>query len=177
MGYFHTTLVLFKKKKDPKSFLENFHNSLKNIGITLEKDEHEIIVFNDSRTEEEKEPIELQELMTDEAVLHLVAAWKGLGMLSYRHPDFRFAFSINYLTWDDEAVDGFDIGFYGKELKTKEEEERHQDIILEIGKLVDYEYIVGDIGNTSNKYIDLRKDLNVIKKFIQKNSFEIDIRP
>lgn len=176
MGYFNLTLVLFKEKKHPKTFLVDFHKKLKTISIILEKDDYEIIVFNDSIQGEEKEPIELNESMTDEDVINLVCFWKGLGMLSYRHPNFRYAFSINYLTWDDKFIDGFDIGFYSSEFRTNEDDKNHRKIISEIGNLVEYECIVGDIGNVSNHYIDLKQDLTKIKEIIKNKTFDIDSR-
>jgi hypothetical protein len=175
MGYFDVTLVLLKTKKDPGSFLAEFHKELRIINVTLEKDENDII-FNDSITDEEKEPFELNESMTDDEVLDLLCSWKGLGLLSYRHPDLSLPFSINYLTWDDKNIDGFDIGLYGKEFRNEEDEERHKTFVTKIGSLVDFETIIGDIGNTSEKYINLRQDLSQVKEIIKHNTFDIDIR-
>jgi hypothetical protein len=175
MSYFDGTLVLLKEKQEPKSFMIDFHEKLKSIDVMLVKDEYEIIAFNDSRSEEEKEPIRLNESMTDEHIIDLVCSWKGLGLLSYRHPDFKFQLGVNYLTWDDKYIYGFEISFAGNDL-VYEGSDKQKDLIFKISKFIDYQYIVGDIGNTSKNYISMEKSLDEIKEHILNNSFKIDSR-
>lgn len=78
MSSFDMTFFLLKEKKKPKSFMIDFNEKLKSINVLLEKNDYEIIVFNDSRDEEEKEHIDLNESMTDEEIIDLVCSWKGL---------------------------------------------------------------------------------------------------
>ncbi|UKB82397.1 hypothetical protein LF887_15440 [Chryseobacterium sp. MEBOG06] len=174
MSYFNGTLLLLKEKKDPKLFILDFNEKLKSINVLLQKSDSEIVVFNDSRNEEEKEPIWLDKLMTDEDVINLVYSWKGLGLLTYRHPDFKFEMYINYLTWDDKYVDGFKVSFARKD--TVFEDDRHKELIAKISKFVDYEYVVGDVNEESQNYISMEESLDEIKQHILKNSFEIDSR-
>lgn len=174
MGYFNTTLVLLKKTETPEVFLLNFHEKLKAIGVILQKSNDEIIVFNDSCSGQEKEPFQLNESLSDIDIIHKMTEWKSLGLLSYRHPNFNFAFTINYLTWDDTFIYGFDIGFYSKEFKTTLDTIKHRDFITQISNVIDYEFIVGDIGNVSEDYIDLKQSLPAIKEIIKNKSFDID---
>lgn len=174
MSYFNGTLVLLKEKKEPKSFMLDLNEKLKSINVLLPKSDYEIIVFNDSRNEEEKDYIELDVSMTDEDVIDLVCSWKSLGTLGYRHPDFNFELGINYLTWDDKNVYGFKIFFARKD--TMFEDNRHEKLISKISEFVDYEYVVGDINEESENYIQMEESLEEIKEHILKNSFEIDSR-
>lgn len=175
MSYFDETLILLKEKKEPKLFIMDFNEKLKSIDVLLEKDEYEIIVFNDTRNEEEKEYVELEESMTDEQIVDLVCSWKGLGLLLYRHPDFRRQIGINYLTWDDQYIHGFEVSFSNKDLAF-EVTDKQKELILKIAQFIDYEYIVGDIGNVSKNYISMGKSLEEIKEHIMNHSFTIDSR-
>lgn len=49
MGSYNTTLVLFKEKQDPKTFLSDFHKKIKDMNVVLEKSDYHRIVFNDKR--------------------------------------------------------------------------------------------------------------------------------
>ncbi len=89
-----------------------------------------------------------------------------MGLLSYRHPDFNFPISINYLSWDDCHIQGFDIGFYGAEFKNSESSEKQQNLIKSIKELDNFEAVVGDIGNSSVDYINLHLPLSEIKEQI-----------
>jgi hypothetical protein len=175
MSNFDETLILLKEKKEPKLFIMDFNEKLKSIDVVLEKDEYEIIVFNDTRNEEEKDYVELDESMTDEQVTDLICSWKGLGLLLYRHPDFRFQVGINYLTWDDQYLHGFEISFSDKDL-TFEGTDKQKELILKISQFIHYEYIVGDVGNASRTYISMKESLEGIKEHIMNNSFTIDSR-
>ncbi|WP_185287848.1 hypothetical protein [Chryseobacterium lactis] len=175
MSNFDETLVLLKEKKDPKSFIMDFNEKLRSVVVLLEKDKDEIIVFNDTQNEEEKEYVELGESTTDEQVVDLICSWKGLGQLLYRHPDFRFQIGINYLTWDDQSLHGFVISFSDKDLAF-EGTDKQKELILKIAQFIDYEYIVGDIGNVSKNYISMGKSLEEIKEHIMNHSFTIDSR-
>jgi hypothetical protein len=166
MGYFDTTLFLFKEEKQALSFLPNFHQQLVSLNITPELEEGTIIVFNDLRSGEEMDYIELESDISESELLQLLCSWKGLGLLSYRHPDFSFPFSINYLSWDDSRIQGFDIGFYSGEFKNSESSEKQQKMIKSIMELDDFEAVVGDIGNSSVDYINLRLPLSEIKELI-----------
>ena len=57
MSYFNGTLLLLKEKKEPKSFMLDLNEKLKSINVLLPKSDYEIIIFNDSRNEEEKDYI------------------------------------------------------------------------------------------------------------------------
>ncbi len=174
MSYYNGTLTLLKEKKEPKSFILDFNDNLKSIDVLLQKSDYEIIVFNDSRNEEEKEPIELDESMTDEYVIDLLCSWKGLGLLTYRHPDFKFEMHINYLTWDDEYIYGVKVSFAGNDLVYGGDKQK--ELIFKISEFIDYEYVVGDINENSQNYIDMEESLDEIKEHILKNSFKIDSR-
>ncbi|AWH86487.1 hypothetical protein HYN59_15830 [Flavobacterium album] len=176
MGYFNVTLVLLRESRDPKIFLPDFHEKLKLIGVTPEINKYEYLVFNDSRDDDEKDPIELYETMTEATVLDMLCSWKGLGLLSYRHPDFSFPFSINYLSWDDVTLGGFDIGFYNKEFYNQDAGTKHEKLIREIGTIADYKYIVGDIGMASDNCIESHLTLAETEAFIESHTFEINIR-
>ncbi|REC62502.1 hypothetical protein DRF65_10440 [Chryseobacterium pennae] len=175
MSNFDETLVLLKEKKDPKSFIIDFNEKLRSVDVLLEKDEDEIIVFNDTRHEEEKDYVELDESMTEEQVIDLICSWKALGLLLYRHPDFRLQIGINYLTWDDQSLHGFEISFSDKDLAF-DGTDRQKELILKISQLIDYEYIVGDVGHASRNYISMEESLEKIKEHIMSNSFTIDSR-
>jgi hypothetical protein len=175
MSSFDVTLFLLKEKKEPRSFMIDFNEKLKSINVLLEKNDYEIIVFNDSRNEEEKEHIYLNESMTDEEIIDWVCSWKGLGLLSYRHPDFSMPLSINYLSWDDEYLYGFDVGFASTDTVFKKE--KHEKLMAKISEFIDYEYIVGNVENLDlpGNNIGLQS-LDKIKELILNNSFKIDSR-
>jgi len=174
MSYFNGTLILLKEKKDPKLFMLDFNENLKSIDVLFQKSDYEIIVFNDSRNEEEKEPIELNKSMTDDYIIDLVCSWKGLGLLTYRHPDFEFELWINYLTWDDKYINAIKVSFARKD--TMFEDNRHEKLISKMSEFVDYEYVVGDINEESKNYISMEESLDKIKEHILESSFEIDSR-
>lgn len=175
MSSFDMTLFLLKEKKEPKSFMIDFNEKLKSINVLLEKNDYEIIVFNDSRDEEEKEHIYLNESMTDEEIIDFVCSWKGLGLISYRHPDFRMPLSINYLTWDDEYLYGFDVGFASNDTVFKEEQ--HKKLMIEISEFIDFEYVVGNIDSLDLPGEDIGLlSLDKIKEQILSKSFKIDSR-
>lgn len=174
MSYFNGTLILLKEKKESKSFILELNENLKSIGVLFQKSDSEVIAFNDSRNDEEKEPIWLDTSMTDEEIINLVCSWKGLGILPYRHSEFKFELGINYLTWDDKHIYGFVISFARKD--TLFEDNRHEKLIYEISKFVDYKYVVGDINEESKNYISMEEGLDEIKEHILKSSFEIDSR-
>jgi len=102
----------------------------------------------------------------------LICSWKGLGLVTYRHPDFRLEVDINYLTWDDKLLRGFVISFAGSDMVYKQDIQKK--LISEISEFVDYEYIVGDISNVSRNYIRMEESLDKIKEQILNNTFEID---
>ena len=174
MSYFDTTLVLLKEGQIPKPFLKTLHEKLCDIGLNLEIDDEEFIVFNDTLNGEENEVFYLNHKMDLEQVLKHLSDWKGLGLLSYRHENFRFPVTIDFLTWDDNLLHGFTIGFNGKEVslnkKVKEE------LIFEIIQFVEFKYVIGDISNVSNTYINLRQNLSEIINYIEKTNFDLDIR-
>ncbi|MFC3157986.1 hypothetical protein SAMN05443633_104327 [Chryseobacterium arachidis] len=174
MSIFYETLILLKEKKDPKSFILNFNENLKSINVLLEKSDSEVMVFNDDRNEEEKEPIWLDTSMTDEEVVDLVCSWKGLGLLTYRHQDFQYDLGINYLTWNDKYLSGFVVSYAHKD--TLFEDDRHKKLISKISEFIDYEYVIGNISIDSKIYIRMEDSLEKIKEHILKNSFEIDSR-
>lgn len=172
MSSFDITLFLLKEKKEPKLFMIDFNEKLKSINVLLEKNDYEIIVFNDSRNEEEKEHMYLNESMSDEQIIDMVCSWKGLGLISYRHPDFSMPLSINYLTWDDKYLDGFSVGFASNDTIFKEEQ--HEKLMTEISEFIDYEYVVGNIDSLDWN-IELLS-LDKIKELMLNNSFKIDSR-
>ncbi|BAP32486.1 ATP-dependent DNA helicase RecQ [Chryseobacterium sp. StRB126] len=175
MSYFDETLILLKEKKDPKSFMMEFNEKLRSIDVLLRRYGSVVVIFHDTRNEEEKEYIELDEPVIDEYVIDLLCSWKGLGFLSYRHPDFKLGLGISYLTWDDEHIDGLLISFAGKDVMF-EGADKQKELILKISQCIDYEYIVGDVGDTSEKYISMEGSLEKIKEHIMNNSFTIDSR-
>lgn len=175
MSSFDETLVLLKEKKDPRSFMIDFNEKLRSIDVLLGRHGSVVVIFHDTQNEEEKEYIELDEPVVDEDVIGLICSWKGLGFLSYRHPDFKLGLGISYLTWDDEHVDGLLISFSNKDLYF-EGLDKQKELILKISQWIDYEYIVGDIGNTSGNYIRMEESLEKIKEHIMNNSFTIDSR-
>lgn len=174
MGWSDITLVLLNERQMPKSFLRDLHNKFEEINLVLEIDNYEFIVFNDTQDEKIKDPINLNNSMSVDEVISLICDWPGLGLLNYTHPKFKFSISINYRSWDDKLVDGFTIGFNGHEMIYKEKIK--EQLILDIINLVHYKYVVGNIDNISNTYIDVRESLSLIIKQIENQKFEIDIR-
>lgn len=174
MSYFDETLFLLKEGKEPKSFISDLNKKLNSINVVLQRSDYVVLVFNDCRNEEEKEPIWLDNSTTEEEVVDLICSWKGLGLLTYRHPDFRLEVDINYLTWDDKHLRGFALSFAGSDMIYKQDIQKK--LISEISEFVDYEYIVGDISNVSKNYIRMEESLDKIKEQILNNTFEIDSR-
>jgi hypothetical protein len=176
MGWFDVTLVLLKERQNSKSLLLNLHRKFETINLVIEIDDDVFIVFNDTRDGREKEIAHLNSSMSVDKVLSLLCDWPGLGLLSYRHPKFKFPITLNFHTWADELIDGFTIGFNGHEVLSKEKEKEKEQIIFDIIRFVDYKYAVGDIGNVSDTYINLEQPLSTIIKYIENKKFEMDIR-
>lgn len=83
--------------------------------------------------------------------------------------------SINYLTWDDEYLYGFDVGFASNDTVFKEEQ--HEKLMTKISEFVDYEYVVGDMYSLDLPGGDVGLlSLDEIKGLIQNKSFKIDSR-
>lgn len=175
MSYFDETLILLKEKKEPRSFIMDFNEKLKSINVLLGRHGSVVIIFHDTQNEEEKEYIELEKPVADEVVIDLICSWKGLGFLSYRHPDFELGVGISYLTWDDEYIDGFLISFAGREVMF-ENADKQKELILKIAQFIDYEYVVGDVSDTFGKYNITQESLDTIKNLILHHSFTIDSR-
>lgn len=175
MGGYNTTLILFKEKQDPRTFLFDFHRKIKDINITLEKDNYHRIIFNDKRDGEEREPIELDKSMTDENILDLICSWGGLGMLSYRHNDIEFALSINYVSWDDQFVEGIEVSFKASHQNYINKNKIKNNVIIKISNCIDYKLVVGSIGNSEDEF---RTDSGLanIFDYIEGKAFDIDIR-
>ena len=176
MGYFNKTLILLSEVQKPRKFLVDFHKILDSINLLPEIDEHEIIVFNDCRNGAEKEPIDLKSDMQLTQVIDLICSWKGLGLICYRHENFKFPIGINYITWDDQYVQGLTISVYGNDLITEQNQLDLNNLINNIINLIDYSFAVGDIGNLSKTYINLDQKIEEIIKYIELNNFEIDKR-
>ena len=174
MGWFDVTLVLLKEKQLPISFLVDLHRNFKTINLKLEIDDYEFIVFNDTRDDKENQNKDLNKSMQSDEVIKHLCDWPGLGLLSYRHPDFNFSVTINYLTWDDKSINGFSIGFNGHEAAAKQINKFQ--LINDIAGLVNYQYTIGDIGDCSDNYIDLRENLSEVIRHIKNRKFEIDLR-
>ncbi|MFZ4929420.1 hypothetical protein [Chryseobacterium sp. Mn2064] len=175
MSNFDETFILLKEEQKPLPFITNLNKKLKTIHVLLQKSDYELVAFNDTRDEEEKEPIWLDESMTDEEVIDLICSWKGLGMLTYRNPDFLFDIGVAFMTWNDEHIQGIMISFAEKDT-VFEREVKHRELIVKISQFLDCEYVVGDIGNTSRSYISMEESLDKIKEHISKSSFTIDSR-
>ncbi|MGH1517946.1 hypothetical protein [Chryseobacterium sp. JK1] len=175
MSNFDETFILLKEEKEPLPFIVNLNEKLKTIQVVLQKSDYELVAFNDTRDEEEKESIWLDESMTDEDVIDLVCSWKGLGMLTYRHPDFLLDFGVAFMTWDDEHIQGVMISFAERDTAF-EREVKHRELIVKISQFLEYEYVVGDVGNTSRSYISMEESLDKIKEHILNSSFTIDSR-
>ena len=174
MGWFDISLILLKEKQDPRSFLLEIDRKLKAISVLLEVDDSDIIVFNDTRDEKENDVFDLNQTMSAKDIYGKVCDWPGLGLLSYRHPDFSFPITINYHSWDDHLLDGFTIGFNGHEVINKSVQKAA--LIIAIGNLFESKFIVGDIGNASGNYIDLDQTLKEVLSYIEQHKFEIDQR-
>ncbi|NIF06634.1 hypothetical protein F3J23_14385 [Chryseobacterium sp. Tr-659] len=175
MGSYNTTLVLLKEKQHPKTFLSNFHKKIKDINVVLEKDEYQRIIFNDKRNEEEKEPIELDKLMSDEDIIDLLCSWGGFGLLSYRHNDVEFALYINYLSWDDQFIEGIEVSFKETHKNYINKNKIKDDVIIKIANCIDYKLVVGSIGDSEDNFrMDLDLEYNL--KYIENKKFDIDIR-
>jgi len=175
MGSYNTTLVLFKEKQDPKTFLSDFHKKIKDINVVLEKSDYQRIVFNDKRNEEEHEPIELYKLMTDEDIIDLLCSWGGLGLLSYRQNDIELALSINYVSWDDKFIEGIEVTFNRSYQNYINKNKIKDDVIIKIANCIDYKLVVGSIGDSEDEFrTDLDLEYNL--EYIKNKKFDIDLR-
>lgn len=174
MGWFDVTFVMLKERQIPKPFLLNLHKKFEEIGLVLEIEDDELIVFNDTQIGQENEPFYLNNLMSLEQVLDHLCNWPGLGLLSYRHSNFRLPVTIDFRTWDDNLLDGFTVGFSGREAVLNEKLKK--ELISDITKFVDFKFVVGDISNVSSTYINLELGLPEILEYIGKSKFELDIR-
>ncbi|WP_028975147.1 hypothetical protein [Spirochaeta cellobiosiphila] len=174
MGWSNEYLVLLEAKQEPKSFLEDFHKNLESINIKLENEDGAFIVYNESQQGEEKEVSYINNPQSVSDIIASLYLWAPLGLLSYRHSEFCFALTINYLTWDDNKLDGFVIGFNGHEAEWKIES--IYKLVTQIAGLVDYKYTVGDIDRTSKTWIDLEQPLFKIIKEIETTKFTLDLR-
>ncbi|KAB7531038.1 hypothetical protein F8C76_05945 [Flagellimonas olearia] len=142
------------------------------IDVKLDIEDGEFICYNDTRSGDEKEITDLYNGMKTEDVLRLLSQWPGLGILSYRHPSFSHYVTINYLTWDDNLINGFSIGFNGKEVCLDPKKKQSELLINKISQFVDYRFVVGNIYNV----IDTSNRLSRIVKYIEKTTFEFDKR-
>lgn len=176
MGWFDVTLVILEKAQNRNSFLSSFNEHLMTIDVKLDIEEGEFICYNDTQAGEEKEVTDLHNRMKTEDVLTLLSQWPGLGILSYRHPGFSHYITINYLTWDDNLIYGFTIGFNGKEVCLDPKKQQSRLLIDKICQLVNYRCAVGNIDNISDTYIDTSSELSSILKYIEKTTFELDKR-
>ncbi|WP_343664443.1 hypothetical protein [Chryseobacterium mucoviscidosis] len=175
MGSYNSTLILFKEKQDPKTFLSDFHKKLKEINILIEKNYYQRVIFNDKRNEEEHEPIELDRSMTDEDIIDLVCSWGGFGLLSYRHDDIEFTLSINYVSWDDEFIEGIEVFYNASHQNYINKNEIKNDIIIKLVNCTDYKLVVGSIGDSEDDFrTDLDLEYNL--KYIKNKKFDIDLR-
>ncbi len=170
MGWFDETLVILKEEQERNHFLKTFHEKLNALAVTLDIDDDEFICFNDTRNEEEKDLVDLSQDLKTEDVLKTLCQWPGLGILSYRHPNFSHYVSINYHTWNDDQIKAFVIGFNGKEVAFGTKEEKSLELILQISNLVDYECVVGSIYDDVN--IEFSRDLSDILKHISQTEFK-----
>lgn len=176
MGWFDVTQVILEKAQDRNTFLSSFNNRLMSLDIKLDIEDGEFIGYNDTNSGEEKEITDLDDGMKTEDVLKLLSQWPGLGILSYRHPNFLHYITIDYLTWDDNLVYGFTIGFNGKEVCLDPKKKQSRLLINEISQLVDYRCVVGNIDNVSSTYINTSNKLSSILEYIEKTTFEFDKR-
>ncbi len=166
--------MILKERQVPKYFLLDLHKKFYEMNLALEIEDNELIVYNDTQNGLESEPFYLNNLMTLEQVLNHLCNWPGLGLLSYRHSNFRLPVTINFHTWDDNLLDGFTIEFDGSEVALNEKLKK--ELISDITTLVDFKYVVGDISNVSSTYINLQQSLPEILEYVEKWKFEIDIR-
>ena len=169
MGWFDVTLVLLEEPQERDQFLGSFNEKLASVNVKLDIDDYEFITYNDTRFGEEKEVTALNEGMNTKDVLELLSKWPALGLLSYRHPDFSHCVTINYLSWDDNLIYGFTIGFNGKEVGYGPKEERSLELINQISDLVDYNYVIGSIDDDVN--IDFENDFSNVLKYIRSTKF------
>ncbi len=176
MGWFDVTLVILDKPQDRDSFLPLFNERLKSIDVKLCIEDGEFICYNNTRSGEEREITDLYNGMKTEDVLMLLAQWPGLGILCYHHPNFSHYITLDYLTWDDNLIYGFTIGFNGKEVCLDQKKNQSRLLIEEIIQLIDYKCVVGNIDNVSNTYINTSDELSSILGYIEKTTFEFDKR-
>jgi hypothetical protein len=116
-----------------------------------------------------KKTVDLNETMSIETIIEILSSAPGLGLLSYRHPNFNHIVSINYLSWDDNLIHGFSIGFNGKEVCLGQKKEDSLSLIHEISELVDYKYVIGSIYDDSN--IRTEYELSSVLKYIEETTF------
>jgi hypothetical protein len=174
MGSFNNTFILLKNYENAKYFLVDFHVQLLKLNISLEKN-WGAIVFNDQRNDAEKEPFEFEDFKTDEEIIDIVCSWKGLGLLSYRHLNIEFPFYINYISWDDQSLQGMEISYKLSAENYTNRDNIKDNIILKIIELIDPELAVGSIGNSEDDFrTDLDLEYNL--KYIENKKFDIDSR-
>ncbi len=181
MSYFENILFLLKKEQDPKSFLIDFHQKLHSLGITIDRD-HSYVVFNDLKNEEEQEPAEIPENASDEEILKELYSWKGLGLLGYFRDGMDFYFSINYLSWDDAQIQGFDVGVQASFISYVNERKRFdqfKQLIVDLAEVTEYEFFAGDlygldplpdyklIRNPDDYYKYVSGDLQELKAYLK----------
>lgn len=168
MGWSNSTLFILKEKQKPKDFVTKLIEQLKTIGWRLALKE-ESVYFNDSAvSEEEKEPIYFEEELSEQEIIDLLVSWKGLGGLVFFALDFEFPVSIDFLSWDDVSIEGFCIGFNGKDKILLYEREKHKNIIYKISEFVNFKLVVGNVEDYSYHY-----DLSTILQKAKENHFEI----
>jgi len=174
MGNFNKTLILLKKNENAKKFLVDFHEKLLKINISLKKD-FGVVIFNDKRNEEENEHIELEGFKTDEEIIDFLCSWEGLGLLSYKNINIEFPFHINYISWDDEYLQGIEISYLSSAENYSNRNNIKNNVILKIIELVDFKVVVGSIGDSEDDFrTDLDLEYNL--KYIENKKFDIDIR-
>lgn len=169
MSWFDETLVILNVVQKRKAFLTDFHSRLALLNVNLELNNDAFICFNDTRTGEEKEPINLSDNEHVANVIQTLAEWPALGILTYRHPNFSHEITIDYLTWDDVDIHAFTIGFNGKEVCFNPKKEKSIALINQISDSVDYKYAVGNIYGEIG--INPNKDLSEILKYIEQTKF------
>ena len=82
-----------------------------------------------------------------------------------------------YMEWlRDNLEEGDTIGFNGKEVCLDPKKNQRKLLIEEIVQLVDYKFVVGNIDNVSDTYINTSDKLSSILAYIEKTTFEFDKR-
>lgn len=169
MGWFDQTLIILNEEQERNHFLASFHMNLASLNLKLDIGDDDFICYNDTRSGEEKDCENLSERMNSEDVLKLLSEWSGLGILSYRHPNFSHCVTIDYLTWNDNQVQALVIGFNGKEVGFGSKEEKSLELIHQISELVAFKCVVGNIYDDVS--IDFNRDLSDILEYIRQTKF------